>query len=156
MTENRSKSIENRQESGGKPLKSPKIGFGHFAWKVGRKKHLKEARCCMTPALIGVLEKLPGKRGVLGGVTGELLQRLPVALRSREAAVSATLPPALRVSPAVSPAVSWNGVWGRGCNEAESTRARHSVNEGFGKEFYGKVNSVKRSGPFSEPPKFDN
>ena len=28
------KSIDNRQESGGKPLKSPKIGFGHFAWKV--------------------------------------------------------------------------------------------------------------------------
>ena len=34
-------------------------------------------------------------------------------------------------------------------------RARHSVNEDFGKEFFRKdnsVNSVKRSRPFSEPP----
>ena len=30
------------------------------------------------------------------------------------------------------------------------TRARHSVNEGFGKEFHRKGNSVKRLGPFSE------
>ena len=28
----------------------------------------------------------------------------------------------------------------------------NSVNEGFGKDFYRKGNSVKRSGPFSEPP----
>ena len=27
----------------------------------------------------------------------------------------------------------------------------NSVNEGFGKDFYRKDNSVKRSGPFSEP-----
>ena len=37
MTENRSKSIETRRESGGKPLKSLEIGFGDFAWKVRRK-----------------------------------------------------------------------------------------------------------------------
>ena len=30
----------------------------------------------------------------------------------------------------------------------------HSVNEGFGKDLYRKGNSVKRSGPFSEPPLF--
>ena len=35
-------------------------------------------------------------------------------------------------------------------------RARHSVNEGFGKEFHGKGNSVKRSGPFSEPLDSEN
>ena len=29
---------------------------------------------------------------------------------------------------------------------------RHSVNEGFAKDFYREGNSVKRSGPFSEPP----
>ena len=29
---------------------------------------------------------------------------------------------------------------------------RHSVNEEFGKDFYKKRNSVKRSGPFNEPP----
>ena len=40
MTENRSKSIENREESSGNPSKSLKIGFGNFAGKVGRKKHL--------------------------------------------------------------------------------------------------------------------
>ena len=28
----------------------------------------------------------------------------------------------------------------------------NSVNAGFGKDFYRKGNSVKRSGPFSEPP----
>ena len=28
----------------------------------------------------------------------------------------------------------------------------NSVNGGFGKDFYRKGNSVKRSGPFSEPP----
>ena len=26
------------------------------------------------------------------------------------------------------------------------------MNEGFGKDFYSKGNSVKRSGPFNEPP----
>ena len=30
------------------------------------------------------------------------------------------------------------------------------MNEGFGKDFYRKGNSVKRSGPFSEPPDFEN
>ena len=30
------------------------------------------------------------------------------------------------------------------------------MNEGFGKDFYGKCNSVKRSGPFSEPPDSEN
>ena len=33
---------------------------------------------------------------------------------------------------------------------------RDSVNEGFGKDFYRKGNSVKRSGPFSEPPDSKN
>ena len=31
-------------------------------------------------------------------------------------------------------------------------RGGNSVNEGFGKDFYRKGNSVKRSGPFTEPP----
>ena len=30
------------------------------------------------------------------------------------------------------------------------------MNEGFGKDFYRKGNSVKRSGPFSEPPDSEN
>ena len=30
------------------------------------------------------------------------------------------------------------------------------VNGGFGKDFYRKGNSVKRSGPFSEPPDSEN
>ena len=29
------------------------------------------------------------------------------------------------------------------------------MNEGFGKDFYRKGNSVKRFGPFSEPPDFE-
>ena len=33
---------------------------------------------------------------------------------------------------------------------------RDSVNEAFGKDFYRKGNSVKRSGPFSEPPDSEN
>ena len=32
----------------------------------------------------------------------------------------------------------------------------NSVNEGFGKDFYRKGNSVKRSRPFSEPPDSEN
>ena len=32
----------------------------------------------------------------------------------------------------------------------------NSVNEGFGKDFYRKGNSVKRFGPFSEPPESEN
>ena len=31
-----------------------------------------------------------------------------------------------------------------------------SVNQGFGKDFYRKGNSVKRFGPFSEPPDSEN
>ena len=30
------------------------------------------------------------------------------------------------------------------------------MNEGFGKDFYRKGNSVKRSGPFTEPPDSEN
>ena len=32
----------------------------------------------------------------------------------------------------------------------------HSVNAGLGKDFYRIGNSVKRSGPFSEPPDSEN
>ena len=32
----------------------------------------------------------------------------------------------------------------------------NSVNEGFGEDFYRKGNSLKRSGPFSEPPDSEN
>ena len=32
----------------------------------------------------------------------------------------------------------------------------NSVNEGFGKDFHRKGNSVKRSGPFNEPPDSEN
>ena len=35
-------------------------------------------------------------------------------------------------------------------------RARHSANEGFGKEFDRRGDSVKRSVRFSEPPHSDN
>ena len=35
-------------------------------------------------------------------------------------------------------------------------RGGDSVNEGFGKDFNGKGNSVKRSGPFSERPDSEN
>ena len=53
---------------------------------------------------------------------------------------------------------------GRGCDEAllsenkgfQREVGRDSVNEGFGKDFYRKGNSMKRSGPFSEPPDSDN
>ena len=30
------------------------------------------------------------------------------------------------------------------------------MNEGFGKDFYRQGNSMKRSGPFSEPPDSEN
>ena len=33
---------------------------------------------------------------------------------------------------------------------------RHSMHQGLGKDFYSKGNSVKRSGPFSEPPDSEN
>ena len=50
--------------------------------------------------------------------------------------------------------------WGRGCDEACCSEKRgfsekgggNSVNGGFGKDFYRKGNSVKRSRPFSELP----
>ena len=35
-------------------------------------------------------------------------------------------------------------------------RGGSSVNEGFGKDFYRKSNSVKRSGSFCEPPDSEN
>ena len=65
-------------------------------------------------------------------------------------------------------------VLGRGCDEALFSEKKgfsyfsvkkrvfiekgggNSVNEGFGKDFYRKGNSVKRSGPFSEPPDSEN
>ena len=57
----------------------------------------------------------------------------------------------------------WNGVLGRGCDEAETGKKsafslgpRHSVNEGVGKEFYGKANSLKRFRPLSETPDSKN
>ena len=48
----------------------------------------------------------------------------------------------------------------RGCDEALLSKkgvfsekgGGNSVNQGFGKDFYRKGNSVKRSGRFSEPP----
>ena len=53
---------------------------------------------------------------------------------------------------------------GRGSDEALFSEkrgfqwegGRDSVNEGFGKDFYRKGNSVKRSGPLSELPDFEN
>ena len=53
---------------------------------------------------------------------------------------------------------------GSGCNEAlfsekkgfSVKRGRHLVNEGFGKDFHRKGNSVKASGPFSEPLEPEN
>ena len=54
---------------------------------------------------------------------------------------------------------------GRGCDEALFTEQKgfsvqggggNSVNEGFGKDFDRKGDSVKRSGPFSEPPDSEN
>ena len=37
-----------------------------------------------------------------------------------------------------------------------SERGRQFSESGFGKDFYRKGNSVKRSGPFSEPPNSEN
>ena len=47
---------------------------------------------------------------------------------------------------------------GRGCDEAlfSEKGGGNSVNEGFGKDFSRKGNSVKRSGRFSEPPDSEN
>ena len=54
---------------------------------------------------------------------------------------------------------------GRGCDEALFSEKKgvfseksggNSVNEGFGKDFYRKGNSVKRFGQFTEPPDSEN
>ena len=54
---------------------------------------------------------------------------------------------------------------GRGCDEALFSAEKgffseegggNSVNEGFGKDLYRKGNSVKRFGPFIEPPDSEN
>ena len=54
---------------------------------------------------------------------------------------------------------------GRGCDEALFSEKkgfsvnrgeRNSVNQGLGKDFYRKGNSVKRFGPFTEPPDSEN
>ena len=54
---------------------------------------------------------------------------------------------------------------GRGCDEALFSEKKgvfsekgggSSVNQGFGKDFYRKGNSVKRFGPFTEPPDSEN
>ena len=56
-------------------------------------------------------------------------------------------------------------VVGRGCDEGNFQWKKgvfsekgggNSVNQGFGKDFYRKGNSVKRSGPFTEPPDSEN
>ena len=55
--------------------------------------------------------------------------------------------------------------WGRGCDEALFSEKKgvfsekgggNSVNQRFGKDFYRKGNSVKRSGRFNELPDFKN
>ena len=54
---------------------------------------------------------------------------------------------------------------GRGCDEALFSEKKgvfcekgggNSVNQGFGKDFYRKGNSVKRFGPFTEAPDSEN
>ena len=54
---------------------------------------------------------------------------------------------------------------GRGCDEALFSEKKrvfkakgggNSVNEGFGKDFYRKGNSVKRFRPLTEPPDSEN
>ena len=53
---------------------------------------------------------------------------------------------------------------GRGCDEALFSEKKgfsvkgggNSVNQGFGKDFYRKGNSVKSFGPFTEPPDSEN
>ena len=54
---------------------------------------------------------------------------------------------------------------GRGCDEAlfivkkgffSEKGGGNSVNQGFGKDFYRKGNSVKRFGPFTETPDSEN
>ena len=51
-----------------------------------------------------------------------------------------------------------NGVWGRGCDEAEISEEKRlfAESQGFGKEFYRKGSSVKRFWPFSESLDFNN
>ena len=45
--------------------------------------------------------------------------------------------------------------WKKGVFSSEKGGG-NSVNQGFGKDFYQRGNSVKRSGPFSEPPDSEN
>ena len=47
------------------------------------------------------------------------------------------------------------GKWMRRSTSNEKG-GRQSVNEGFGRDFYRKCNSVKSSGPFTEPPDSEN
>ena len=49
----------------------------------------------------------------------------------------------------VSPCLKKKGLFGE-------KGGSNSVNERFGKDFYRKGNSVKRSGPFNEPPHSEN
>ena len=62
-------------------------------------------------------------------------------------------------------ALSQSRFLGRGCDEALFSEKKgvfsengggNSVNEGFGKDSSRKGNSVKRFGPFSEPPESEN
>ena len=98
-----------------------------------------------------LLGKLAGKLGVLGGVAGKLLRRLPLLCSSRQLAVSAAvLPPlfpALRVFPTVSSAVS-TAVWGNSYFTAKtpSTKKLQScVLESFVMESFGLIFDFTRS-----------
>ena len=87
---------------------------------------------------------------------------------------SGVLPAALLKTTGFS--AQWEHIWnemkwdrsrflGRGCDEALFSEKKgvlsekgggNSVNQGFGKDFYRKGNSVKSSGRFSEPPDSEN
>ena len=84
----------------------------------------------------------------------------------------APLRPLKNISPALStnfksfsPPKIQSRFLGRGCDEALLSDKKgvfsekgegNSVNRGFGKDFYRKGNSVKRFGPFTEPPDSEN
>ena len=53
MTENRSKAIKSRRESGGKPLKSPKLASAISHEEGGVKKHLKMVLVWFAAPLTG-------------------------------------------------------------------------------------------------------
>ena len=64
-----------------------------------------------------------------------------------------------------SSAVNQSRFLGRGCDKALFSEKKgffsekgggNSVNQGFGKDFYRKGNSVKKFGPFTEPPDSEN